>query len=186
MNFEQTDEQIIHQIKQGRHELFKRLVEKYSLPLFIFASNMMNNAHQVEDIVQDTFLAAFKNIRIYSPEKASFTTWLFTIAKNRCLNDLKKRKEDNMMDMSHIASRDNTTQALNEKELFSRLDKALSELSVNEKSIFILAELQEFTYEEISRIENIKIGTVKSKLSRTKQKLRNILEKTYKGPANED
>jgi len=166
----------INQIKDGRTDLFKTFVDEYSQPLYVFVSSMMNNAYHAEDIVQDTFLSAFKNIHSYSPQKSAFSTWLFTIAKNRCVNEFKRKKPDSNIRVSSLPDTSNESQKMIDINFFKILDNALARLSDDEKTIFILAEIQEFSYEEINDITKIKVGTIKSKLSRTKMKLRNLLE----------
>ncbi len=177
---ENPDHKIIRRILKGDINAFELLVKKYEKPIFILVYNLLRQPHVTEDFAQDTFLAAFKNIRSFNPKKSSFSTWLFKIAKNKCLNEMKRKKEITISKLPEPVIHKKPTDDLLVAEAFVKLDNALDLLSLKERSIFILKEFDDLSYEEISEIEGIKIGTVKSRLSRTKEKLRSIL-KDYLG-----
>lgn len=171
-----VEQETIRLIKNGRTDLFKLIVDKYSHPLFVFVSSMMNNSFHTEDIVQETFLSAYNKIDTYSFQKAAFSTWLFRIARNKCVNELKRRQPVFSNQVAKLPSLLDTGQPAQENDFFKLVDQALTQLSDNDRAIFILAEIQELSYEEIHEITQIKMGTIKSKLSRTKQKLKDLLE----------
>ena len=100
---------------------------------------------------------------------------LYRIARNKCLNDLKKNKFKTIADVPDISGKEDPVGDVLNKEAFLKLDNALDQLSVNDRMVFILAELEGLPYKEIAEIEGIKEGTVKSRLSRTKEKLQKIL-----------
>ncbi|WP_321492414.1 RNA polymerase sigma factor [uncultured Desulfobacter sp.] len=175
---------VIEQVKNGDHKRFRLLVDSYSRPLMVFVSNMMGNGFDAEDMVQETFLSAYRHIRSYSPGKGAFSTWLFTIARNNCINELKKINRAPTVELTNFQGHAGTKPDIEEKEFFCLLDRALGLLPVDEKTIFILAEIQELSYDEIRQITGIKTGTIKSKLSRTKAKLKKLLEDTI-GENNE-
>ena len=101
---------------------------------------------------------------------------MFRIARNKCLNEIKKRKEQPVPELPDVAGIQNPVDDLLTKEVLTKLDNALNQLSFRHRTVFILAELQGLSYAEIAQIEGISIGTVKSRLSRTKEKLRHILK----------
>lgn len=171
----EEERQLIDRILAGQRDDFVWLVEKYQVQLFRLVVNILPRA-MVEDVVQEAFVAAFAGLRRYDPQRASFRTWLYRIARNLALNAWKKRRETSLADNWDMAGHNNPADALLQKELFSQLDRALDNLAFQEKVIFVLAELEGLPYAEIGRIEGLPLGTVKSKLARIRMKLRRILE----------
>jgi len=84
------DNSVIRRIVAGAVEDFEQLIERYKRPVFAFVRNMVRDPHSCEDIVQEVFFAAFQHLGHFDPARASFATWLFTIARNRALNELDK------------------------------------------------------------------------------------------------
>jgi RNA polymerase sigma-70 factor (ECF subfamily) len=111
----------------------------------------------------------------YVSSRAAFSTWLFTIARNRCINLLKR---SSTVSLEKPASVEDVTSAdtLASQELSEQLDRALAALPVEQRSAFVLAEIEELPYAEIARIERTSLGTVKSRIHRAKQRLRSLLE----------
>lgn len=141
---------------------------------------MIREQFNAEDLLQEVFLAAYVNIRTFNPDLGKFSTWLFRIARNKCINEIKKNKFKAFSDVPDIAGREDPAHDILEKEAFMKLDNALDQLSISDRVIFILAEFENMPYNEIAEIEGIKVGTVKSRLSRAKEKLQKIL-KEYMG-----
>jgi RNA polymerase sigma-70 factor (ECF subfamily) len=166
------DTEAIRRVLQGETSCFRVLVERYQAPLFCFLRNLVGDVADCEDLAQETFLAAFRNLALYRPDAAKFSTWLFTIARNKCLNWLEKRRPLGLSQLPEQADRRTPETALAESEFFKQLDAALAALPFEQKTAFILAEIQELSYEEIGRIEGIDIGTVKSRIARARGKLR--------------
>ena len=170
------ESKIIERIEDGEVHSFEFLVKKYHRPLFVMVSNVLRESHRVEDIVQEVFLSAYKNIHSFKPDMGRFSTWLFKIARNKCLNEIKKKKEQLVSELPDVTGVHNPVDDLLMKEVFTKLDNALNQLPFSHRTVFALAELQGLSYSEIAQIEGISTGTVKSRLSRTKEKLRHILK----------
>jgi len=162
-------------IKQGEINLYKQLIEKYQEPLFVMVVNIVKHRQTAEDIAQDVFLSAYTRLKTFDPTLAKFSTWLFQIARNRCFNEKKKKREAPMSDVDCHPSINNPADDLMKKEIFTALDNALDKLPLNQKTVFILAEIQGFSLAEVSAIEEVPLGTIKSRLSRAKEKLRSLL-----------
>ena len=174
------EQEIIRKVTNGDIDSFEFLVKKYEKQILIMVTNLLRMSYRVEDIVQDIFLNAYKHIRKFDPEKGRFSTWIFRIARNRCLNELKRKKERAFPNTDDILIEGNPENDLLHKEFFIKLDQSLDRLSYKYKIVFVLADLQELSYEEIAQIEKINVGTVKSRLFRARQKLRSSLE-PYRG-----
>jgi RNA polymerase sigma-70 factor (ECF subfamily) len=171
-----ADLEFVRRVKRGEIDAFEILIRKYERRLFVFARNLLKTSDQVEDLVQEVFLAAYRNLHSFDPELGLFSTWLMRIARNKCLNESKKKKGMPLADVPEMPGKENPEADLMRKEAFRRLDQALQMLSFRQRIVFVLAEIQGFSHEAIAGIEKTKIGTVKSRLSRAKEHLRSILK----------
>lgn len=172
------EEQIVARVLAGETSEFRRLVNLYRLPVFRFARSLIRDEHDAEDVTQEVFLAAFNHLASYSAERASLQTWLFTIARNRCVNYLKRKRP--VIDGEVIASAQaavcNNDSVRN--EFWSCLDETLDALPIAQRTAFVLAEIEGLPYSDIARIEQTTLGTVKSRIHRAKQRLRAVMAPT--------
>jgi RNA polymerase sigma-70 factor, ECF subfamily len=166
----------VHRVLAGETEAFRFLVEKYEKPVILMIRNMITNCHTAEDLAQDAFLLAFRNLHTFNSAKAQFSTWLFTIAKNTCFNAMKKKTPHLVADLPEKIDRHTPPEEAARKEFFSRLDRTLDLLPPGEKSAFVLAELVGLPHDQIAQLETIALGTVRSRLSKAKEKLRTLLK----------
>jgi RNA polymerase sigma-70 factor, ECF subfamily len=173
-----SEDQVIASVLAGDTSAFRKLVEQFHLPVFRFARNLIGDEHESEDITQEVFLAAFNHLASYRAVRASFQTWLFTIARNRCVNHLKRKRplidRDGIANIQPAANNDESARS----EFWIRLDKALDALPIEQKTAFVLAEIEGLPYADIAQIEQTTLGTVKSRIHRAKQHLRGVLERT--------
>jgi RNA polymerase sigma-70 factor (ECF subfamily) len=176
------DQQVIHRVLDGDIEAFRVLVVKYQRPLACLVRNLVADRHEWEDVAQEAFLTAFSRLRSYDPARASFLTWLLTIARNRCLNARKKKRPVPLEQLPEGADARTPVVAALEEEFFAQLDGGLAALPFEQQTVFVLSEIQGYSHEEIGRIEGIKPGTVKSRLSRAREKLRSLLPWTAEQP----
>jgi RNA polymerase sigma-70 factor (ECF subfamily) len=166
------DGEVVRRVLAGDRESFRILVDRYQGRLCCLIRNLTTDAHDWEDIAQDAFLAAYVHLRSFDPERASFSTWLFTIARNKSVNAWKKRRPvTGESGPEHADLRTPEAEAVG-AELYRQLDAGLASLPIEQKAAFVLAEIQELPLDEIARIEGVKLGTIKSRLSRAKEKLR--------------
>lgn len=166
---------IIRRILDGDTDSFALLVERYQQPVISMIANILADYHGAQDVAQEVFLAAYKKLNSFDPHRSRFSTWLFTIARNRAVNELKKNKRI----AQNRKPQPNTTEPKANTELneiYEELDSALAELPVKQKIAFTLAHFQQLPYEQIARIEAVSVGTVKSRVARAKQKLAEILK----------
>ena len=170
------DAEAIRRVLAGEASSFRVLVQKYEQPLFCLLRNLLPNVADCEDVAQEVFLAAYCNLASYRPEAARFSTWLFTIARNKCLNLLHKRRPAVLSELPEKADLRLPDSALSESEFFQQLDAALAALPFEQRTAFVLAEIQELNFEEIAKIEGVGVGTVKSRLGRAREKLRAHLQ----------
>ena len=173
------DRELVRLVLAGHTAEFRSLVERYQQPVFRFALKLLGNWQSAEDVTQEVFLAAFSNLCNYDPCRAAFSTWLFIMARSRCFNLLEHRRRiapgelDSMPDVT-------PTDPVVYQELSQQLDRALASLPVEQRSAFLLAEIEQLPYAEIARIEQTSLGTVKSRIHRAKQRLQALLEPVMK------
>jgi len=146
---------------------------------------MLGNAQDAEDAAQDTFIKAYRNLRNFRPD-SSLYTWLYRIAVNTCL-DYKKRPffasiyrgacgDDEVM--NELPSDDPSPERLYEsKQTCHVLRMSLKQLSEKFRTVLILKEIEGLSYEEIAEVLDISIGTVKSRISRAREELKQQLKK---------
>jgi RNA polymerase sigma-70 factor, ECF subfamily len=166
------DLRTIERVLKGETEAFRLLVEKYQKPLFALIRNMLANPADCEDIAQEAFLAAYLHLDSYDSHQSRFSTWLFTIARNRCFNEAKRRRPETLDSIEPSIAAGHPADGLIAGETAEALDRALDCLPFEQRSAFVLAEIQDLPLEEIARIEAAPLGTVKSRINRAKEKLR--------------
>ncbi len=120
-----NEDQIIASALAGQTNEFRRLVDQYRQPVFRFARNLIGDEHDAEGIAQDVFLAAFDRLKSYNSKRAPWLTWLLTIARNRSVNYLKRKRPvidgNAIANVQPASSSDDSARM----EFWSRLDKAL-------------------------------------------------------------
>jgi RNA polymerase sigma-70 factor (ECF subfamily) len=168
--------EVIRQVLEGDIESFGRIVERYEKPVVRMIRNMTNKAESCEDIAQDVFFTAYKKLASFDPARSNFSTWLFTIARNKSINAMKKKRPVSMGELPEKINPHNPSDKLAEREFFDRLDRELLALPRGQRRAFVFAELEELSYEEIAQIEGTRIGTIKSRINRAKKKLRSNIK----------
>jgi RNA polymerase sigma-70 factor, ECF subfamily len=169
------DLETIQRVLAGDVESFRCLVERYQRPLLTMVRNLTPPTTDHEGVAQEVFLAAFRYLTSFDPVRSAFSTWLFTIARNRCRNELARRRPVVGTELPDVVDLRSPERAASEAELFRRLDAALDALPFEQRSAFVLAHLQGLSYEEVGRIEGVGMGTVKSRIARAREKLRSLL-----------
>ena len=186
---DKTDEELIIEYLEGNEISFRDLIARYSKPLYFFAYRMTNNPSLSEDIVQEVCLKIWKKISAYKIGSGTFKSWIFTIARNTTIDQLRKKKmpvisqfdtEDghNYL-METVSDPDTIPSKLIEKaEQKNMIDGAMQHLSLEEREILTLHYQEEMTFEAIGKILNKPLNTVKSRHRRAVMKLRQYLGET--------
>jgi RNA polymerase sigma-70 factor (ECF subfamily) len=171
------DQTLIARVRAGRTEAFRPLVERYQSLVWTFGRNLLGQSADADDLTQEVFLVAFRQLARYDPQRAAVGTWLLMIARSRGLNRLQQRSlSDSARDNEPIDPGPRPDDALRDRDLWERLDQALDDLPVDQRTAFVLAEIQELPHREIAVIEGVEVGTVKSRVSRAKTRLREVLQ----------
>ena len=183
---EWNESRLIFGLKQGQDAAYQAMIRQYQKIVFKTAYGVTLNRTEAEDIVQEVFIKVFKYIGSFR-EDSSFSTWLYRITVNHCLN--WKRKMMRRFARFHHSvesieeetgeelksEMDGTEEAYDEKEMQSLIQEGLKRLPEDARTVFVLKELEGLSYEEIADILLIKTGTVSSRLFYARQKLNNFL-----------
>lgn len=171
---------LIKRAQQGDASAFSQLIEAYDKRIYAIAFKFMRNDQDAQDAAQEAILKMFTNIRKFS-FRSAFSTWMYRVTANTCLDLLRKRKTHEDIDEAgnYIVSTDGEPmkETLN-NELGETIKRAIFSLDEKYVPIIILKDVDGKKYEEIAKILNISVGTVKSRLSRGREKLRKILMKS--------
>ncbi len=168
---------VIRRVLNGDTESFRPLVDRYAGPVVRMIRNITGDDHTCEDLAQEVFLAAYVKLRTFDPDRSQFSTWLFTIARNKSINAAKRRKPLYLADMPERTDGESPEEAVAGGELLAALDEALLGLPVHQRTAFVLAEFERLPYETIAQIEGVRIGTVKSRVNRARNKLKKVLSR---------
>ena len=167
--FKYSDEKLILRFQEGDINAYNELVKRYKDRLLNFVLRYFNNVEQAEDVVQDTLIKLYTHASYYK-NVAKFSTWIFTIAKNNALTELRKnkrKKTDSLWtddgQVIDINSKEESLDSKVQNEIaIDQLNKFLDEIPENFRMAVVLRDFQELSYEEISKILEIPIGTIKS------------------------
>ena len=171
--FKYSDEKLILRFQEGDINAYNELVKRYKDRLLNFVLRYFNNVEQAEDVVQDTLIKLYTHASYYK-NIAKFSTWIFTIAKNNALTELRKnkrKKTDSLWtedgQIIDINSKEESLDSKVQNEIaIDQLNKFLEEIPENFRMAVVLRDFQELSYEEISKILEIPIGTIKSRINR--------------------
>jgi RNA polymerase sigma-70 factor (ECF subfamily) len=165
------ERETIDRVLAGDTEAFRALVVRYQQPVLAFVGNLLRDRHHAEDVAQDVFLLAFARLGSFDAGRAAFSTWLFTIARNRCLNALSRRSPATTAHPPEPTDPHTPLAGLIRREALDQLDRALDDLPTPQRTAIVLAELVGLDQAEVARIEGVAPGTVRSRISRAKKAL---------------
>ena len=177
-----TDQHYIDKILQGETNAFAVLVDRYKDMIFTLALKMVKNREEAEEVAQDTFIKIFNSLIKFKGD-SKFSTWIYKIAYNTCLDRLKKNKKEDLnisideFSAHLIKTMDNALSVLEEKERKQTIQNCLNLLSSEENFLLTLFYFENQNLEEIGKIMSITANNVKVKLFRSRQKLAVILKK---------
>ena len=175
------DAQIVRQVLKGQRELFGVLLERYQKPIFNFIYRFYGNYDLAQELTQETFLRCYQFLKSYDT-KRKFSTWLYAVAKNLCIDELKKQKSareislDDAMaavdrkDAERGTRKDQQVQCIRKEEDF-RLLEALQELPSPARTVLLLHYFQGLSYQEIGEALALPVSTIKIRIFRAKKSL---------------
>ncbi len=167
------EKEIIEKCKSGEIGAYKFLYDRYNRPLFHTAYRMLGNREDAEDAVQTTFIKLYKGIKRFK-FKAKFSTYLFQILINTCIDMNKKKSKIRLGELG-----ENSAVSMNtDVEIKMEIDRALHTLPPKQKQCFLLFTVGDRKQREIAKILGISLGGVKSNIFLAKSKLRSYLNES--------
>ena len=175
-----SDEQLMSLFQGGDENAYTELVNRYKDKLINFIFNYLGDLESSEDVVQETMIKLYQKKHYYK-EIAKFSTWLYTIAKNLANTELRKRKQRKTTLLSQFSKDDKTYELPSndpepgqeiQTDIVNKIIRdAVDQLSEKFKIVIVLRDIQGLSYEDISEIINVPIGTVKSRINRARLQL---------------
>jgi RNA polymerase sigma-70 factor, ECF subfamily len=188
MHLELTDEELVHNTLKGSKQAFNVLVDRYSSSVYRLACNITRDLSEAEDVVQETYLKAFKHLSSFEPAKAAFKNWLLTIARNQSISVFGSVKRKALHFLSEIdadsgsrneayfvCQEDIAEVQYEKKEDLKRLEMALGKLSERQRTALTLKVYEEMSYNEIADIMKLTASSVESLIFRARKRLMELL-----------
>jgi len=183
------DAALMLRVKRGDRAAFVALVEKYKQPLHNFIHRTLRDEAEAEDLAQNVFLQVYKSRDRYE-RTAKFSTWLFTIARNLCLNEIRRRSRHpaEALEETHSENEDQPQRQYEDRkvllatdnvlhsELAGKIEEALAELPENQRTAILLCRQDELSYEEIAEVLDCSLSATKSLIHRGRETLKEKLK----------
>lgn len=197
MDIDNDDYKLIKQCLKGRKEAFAGLVDKYHRRVYNLAFRLTSNPERSKDISQEAFIRVYKSLEKYNP-KFKFSSWLLKTVSNLCIDYHRSKPNQNASLETIVSSgaegvildHHTTAQRPTEEELEERLEslelqkiirRGIDELPIDYKAVIVLRHIQDFSYNEISAILDLPMGTIKARIFRARKLLKNFLENELSG-----
>jgi RNA polymerase sigma-70 factor, ECF subfamily len=185
-----TDHELVTFARTGSEKAYRELLDRYQRPVFSLIYRMMRDRELAEDLAQETFVKVFNNLEKYNP-KYKFSSWIFKIASNLAIDNLRKKEPKTVsLDGSRYARTDDEVaasrisvasededpeQLLLAKELGAEIESAIGSLRAEYRTAILLRHVEGRPYEEIAEIMEVPLGTVKTYIHRARSELRELL-----------
>jgi len=187
-----TDDELVQRAQEDDYGSFEELVRRYEKKIYGHTIRMLGNPEDAEDVLQETFLNAFRALRSFRGD-SSFSTWIYRIATNNALMKIRKSGRtytqveeeipppEMMRDRPYSWFERNPREAFQEKELMDALNRAVNDLPEKYRAIFLLRDVEGFSTQRAAEVLEISESAAKSRLHRARMYLREFLEKALDG-----
>ena len=177
MAIEQPDIAVIRRAQRGDERAFTLIVRAYEAPVFNYVLRMVGNRTLAEDLTQDVFLRVFQGLRGYSLH-ARFTTWLFQVAKNRVVDELRsvERRPRSLMTIDDAPRLEVVDAPIERSEAITALWRGVEALSPDLKEALLLRDIAGFSYNEIADTLDVTLATVKWRIFKARDEVQQALE----------
>ncbi|HSY09461.1 MAG TPA: sigma-70 family RNA polymerase sigma factor [Candidatus Dormibacteraeota bacterium] len=183
------DAVLMLRVKRGDRVAYAGLVDKYKQPVMNFIYRSLLDETEAEDLAQNVFLQVYKSRSRYK-QTAKFSTWLFTIARNLCLNEIRRRSRHpaESLEETHAENEDQPQRQYEDKKVFlptenvlhgelaGKIEEALAELPENQRTAILLCRQEELSYEEIAEVLDCSLSATKSLIHRGRETLKEKLK----------
>ncbi|MBP3633017.1 MAG: sigma-70 family RNA polymerase sigma factor [Oscillospiraceae bacterium] len=181
-----NEKSIIDQVLQGNDEAFAELVKAYEDKVYNLCLRMCSDREDARDLAQEAFVKAWRGLRFYKQESA-FSTWLFRLTTNVCIDYLRQKKrrsavslttDDELLQLDVPDPSPTPEEQVQQTMARQTVASAMEQLEEEFRTVLTLRVVEELSYEEIAEILDLKVGTVKSRLARAREKIKKILLKS--------
>ena len=183
-----TDEEVMLELQKDSDAALSELFRRYKSPLYYFIYRMLRQSDKTEDVLQETFFRVYRHRKEYKPT-SKFSSWIYRIARNLCIDETRRYWNRKMSLDSEIAGEDQTTDYTSsiqdnqpnsrdvviEKEMEEEIIRAIEKLSPEQQEVIMLNKYQGLSYGEIAEILDISSESVKQRAYRAHQQLRTML-----------
>ncbi len=186
-----SDQEIVALAREGREAAYRELIRRYERPVFALIYRMVRDRALAEDLAQDTFVKVLNALESYRPEY-KFSSWIFKIANNVAIDQLRRRELDTLsldgapdartrdeVEATTLQAADRSETPLAElesRELGRLIEAAIGRLRPEYRSCILLRHVEGRSYEEIAEVLDLPLGTVKTYIHRARLELRELLE----------
>jgi len=184
-----TDNELVDLVREKKPERYAEIIERYQGKLFAYLYRLVGNREEAEDLLQDVFIKAYKNLRSYDSSR-KFSSWVYRIAHNEAVNYIKRKSLKRFISWEDISStkdklesssmEDGADDAWIRKEAINDVDQAINSLPIKYKQVLLLRYFSDKSYEEISEILGKPVNTVGTLINRAKKKLSEEMERLKK------
>ena len=180
------EKELVLRAKQGDLKAYEEIISLYEKKVFSTIYYMVKNENEIEDIAQEVFIKIYRNLKNFK-EESSLYTWIYRITINVCFDALKKRKnvvyldekietEDGEIGLTLKDDSKKPDEIVEENDLKEILEKCIRKLPEDQRIMIVLRDIKGFTYMEIAEMLKMNLGTVKSRISRARSALKEILD----------
>ena len=175
-----TDAEYVQKLQRGQTDAFEELIRRHEKTIFNLVFRMLGDYDEAAETAQEVFLSAYRAIGQFRGD-SNFSTWLYRIALNHATT---RRKSMNTRNQRHVPlestepmsdPQPGPAESMEKKEIRETVQRALNSLSDDDASVILLRDLQDVPYEEVARVLDVPVGTVKSRLHRARQALKSEL-----------
>jgi len=186
-----TDAELVKACLAGGHGSWETIVRQYHLRIYNLAYRFTGRFDLAEDLTQEIFLKVYRTLGSYRPESGALVTWIIRVGRNHIIDHYRKTKTErtrtDSLESEYEKVEENPSrhlspqQALEQRDVSERIHRVLLRISEDLREAVILRDLEEFSYEEISEMLGVPVGTVKSRINRGRAELARLMTKGGRG-----
>jgi RNA polymerase sigma-70 factor (ECF subfamily) len=177
------DRDLLERIRTGEQRAFVVLIDRYKARIYHTTLRILGNREDAEEAAQDTFVRAFRGLENFR-EDSTFSTWIYRICVNTCLNRLESRKRFKAQDIDNtpieeLPFMESPESSFGEEDLQRRIFASMEKLPEKYRTVLVLYHIQHLTYQEIAEIMQMSMGSVKTHLFRARALLRELVLREF-------
>lgn len=171
-----SDEQLVIKVRKENKEFYAEIVNRYQNKLMRYATYLINNEEKAADVVQEGFIKAYVNLNGFNTNK-KFSSWIYRIVHNEAMNAVKKHHKESPIEKDmDLSSNVNLEEEFDKKQIQEMAQKCLNNIPIKYSEPLVLHFMEDYSYEDISDILRLPMGTVAIRISRAKALMKKICQ----------